>query len=114
VLSLCAGDGRDVATAAAGHARAADLTGCLVELDQALAAAARENLAPLGSGLEVRAADAGDPATWADAVPVDLLLLCGIFGNVADGTWSGQRPPARACAGRERRSSGPGTGYRPT
>jgi hypothetical protein len=84
VLSLCAGDGRDVAAGATGHPRAADLTGCLVELDPALAAAARENLVPLGSRLEVRAADAGDPAIWADAVPVDLLLLCGIFGNVPD------------------------------
>lgn len=84
VLSLCAGDGRDVATAATGHPRAADLTGCLVELDTELAAAARENVAPLGSRLEVRTGDAGDPAVWADIVPVDLLLLCGIFGNVPD------------------------------
>ena len=84
VLSLCAGDGRDLATAATGHPRAADLTGCLVELDADLAAAAREHVAPLGSRLEVRAADAGDPTVWADVVPVDLLLLCGIFGNVPD------------------------------
>ena len=33
LLSLCAGDGRDVVTAATAHPRAADLTGCLVELD---------------------------------------------------------------------------------
>jgi hypothetical protein len=84
VLSLCAGDGRDVAAAATGHPRAADLTGCLVELDRELCAAARANLVPQGSHLEVRTADAGDPAVWADAVPVDLLLLCGIFGNVPD------------------------------
>ena len=84
VLSLCSGDGRDIATAATGHHRAADLTGCLVELDDELAAAAREHLAPLGSRLDVRAADAGDPDVWADVVPVDLLLLCGIFGNVPD------------------------------
>jgi len=84
VLSLCAGDGRDLVTAATGHPRASDLTGGLVELDAELAAAARELVAPLGSRLEVRAADAGDPAVWADVVPVDLLLLCGIFGNVPD------------------------------
>jgi hypothetical protein len=84
VLSLCAGDGRDVATAATGHPRAGDLTGSLVELDAELAAAARANVAPLGSHLEVRTADAGDPAVWADVLPVDLLLLCGIFGNVPD------------------------------
>ena len=84
LLSLCAGDGRDVVTAATAHPRAADLTGCLVELDAELAAAARADLAPLGSQLEVRTADAGTPAVWADVVPVDLLLLCGIFGNVTD------------------------------
>ena len=84
VLSLCAGDGRDLSTAASGHPRAADLTGCLVELDPELAAAARANVEPLGSHLEVRTADAGDPAVWADVLAVDLLLLCGIFGNVPD------------------------------
>jgi hypothetical protein len=84
VLSLCAGDGRDVATAARGHARAPDLTGCLVELDAGLAEQAMANLAPLGTTLEVRAGDAGDPTVWADVLPVDLLLLCGIFGNVPD------------------------------
>ena len=26
----------------------------------------------------------GTPTVWADVVPVDLLLLCGIFGNVPD------------------------------
>ena len=78
------GRGRDIATAATGHPRAADLSGCLVELDEELAAAAREHLATLGSRLDVRAADAGDPDVWADVVPVDLLLLCGIFGNVPD------------------------------
>ena len=28
--------------------------------------------------------DAGVPTSFADHVPADLLLLCGIFGNVAD------------------------------
>ena len=32
----------------------------------------------------MRTADAGNTRRYADAVPADLLLLCGIFGNVSD------------------------------
>ena len=49
VLSLCAGDGRDLADAAPGHTRAPDLSGCLVELDPLLADRARANLGSAGS-----------------------------------------------------------------
>ena len=34
-------------------------------------------------GLRVREADAGMMASFADALPADVLLLCGIFGNVS-------------------------------
>ena len=84
VLSLCAGDGRDVALAAAGHPRARDLTGLLVELDPQLASAADANVAAVSGALAVSNTDAGDVAGFRGALPVDLLLLCGIFGNVAN------------------------------
>ena len=32
----------------------------------------------------MRTADAGDPETYAGDPPADLVLLCGIFGNVSD------------------------------
>lgn len=32
----------------------------------------------------MRCADAGAPRAFADVLPVDVLLLCGIFGNVAE------------------------------
>ncbi len=32
--------------------------------------------------VEVRGGDAGDPQVFADFGPADLLLLCGIFGNI--------------------------------
>ena len=73
VLSACAGDGRDV--------RGAPLLGRLVELDPVLAARAR---ATAGPGIEVLEADAGTTDAYAGAVPADLVLLCGIFGNVSD------------------------------
>lgn len=83
VLSLCAGDGRDLALATAGHPRAGDLSGLLVELDPQLASAAAANIRAVCDGVDVAQADAGAVASFRRALPVDLLLLCGIFGNVA-------------------------------
>jgi hypothetical protein len=81
LLSLCAGKGLDVLPVLATHPRGRDVRGRLVELDPGLAAAARAAAPP---SIEVLTADAGDPAACAGAVPADLLLLCGIFGNVPD------------------------------
>lgn len=85
LVSLCAGQGHDVLGVLPGHPRRDDVTAVLVELDPrnahlAAARAAREGLA----GVEVRHADAGLTAGYADALPADVLLLCGIFGNVSD------------------------------
>lgn len=83
-LSLCAGDARDAAGALATHSRAADVVGAVVELDETLAGSARERLVAVAPGLDVRCADAGDPTTFTDVSPVDVLVLVGIFGNVSD------------------------------
>ena len=84
VLSLCAGDGRDVVLAALDHPRRGDLHGLLVEKDDRLAATAQARALDAGLDLAVVCGDAGSTASVADAVPVDLLLLCGIFGNISD------------------------------
>jgi hypothetical protein len=84
LASLCAGDGRDVATALVDHPRRGDVTARLVELDPALADAARRGLDAAGVAGTVVTGDAGDSTVLADVVPVDVLLLCGIFGNVSD------------------------------
>ncbi len=78
VLSLCAGDGRDLlgAALAAPPARAV-----LVELDPDLANRASEAAADR-AWADVRCADATDPAVFADVLPVDVLMACGILGNV--------------------------------
>ena len=83
LLSLCAGDGRDTLPVLA--ASGADVTAVLVELDPILSATARESAVALGLGaVEVRTADAGTTASFADVAPVDVLLECGVFGNVTD------------------------------
>ncbi len=84
VLSLCAGEARDLCGAATGHPRAADVRGCAVELNAGLAAIAAQQLRDAGTTVEVRCADAGRTVHWDDLVPVDLLLLAGIFGNLRD------------------------------
>jgi hypothetical protein len=81
LLSLCAGEGRDVLPVLATHPRGRDVRGRLVELDPDLAAAARAAAPP---SIEVLMADAGTTAASTGAVPADLLLLCGIFGNVSN------------------------------
>jgi hypothetical protein len=86
VLSLCAGQGRDVLGVLPGHARRDDVAAVLVEFDPRNAAAARQRAADegLAAAVEVREGDAGLVDTFADALPADVLLLCGIFGNISD------------------------------
>lgn len=84
VLSLCAGEGRDLADAASGHPRARDLIGCLVEFDPVLCERASANLRAAGAAVTVICADAGSTDSFVSVGPVDLLLLVGIFGNISD------------------------------
>jgi hypothetical protein len=83
VLSLCAGDGRDVIPVLAGRAASRRVTAVLVEQDEVLARRAADAAAAAGlDGLEVRSGDAGDPRVFDDVLPVDVLMLCGILGNI--------------------------------
>lgn len=82
VLSLCSGDGRDVIAALTDFPGRVERA-VLVENDPGLAERARQ--AAGGRGLtqvEVRCRDAGAVDSFRDVLPVDVLLLCGIFGNV--------------------------------
>jgi hypothetical protein len=86
VVSLCAGQGRDVLGVLPGHPRRADVRAVLVELDPRIAAQAAQRAAQAGlASVEVRVADAAIVAGYADVIPADVLLLCGIFGNVTEG-----------------------------
>ena len=86
VLSVCAGDGRDVLGVLALRPDVANVDVTLIEIDPVLAARARQQTADLHPRIrvDVRVADAGDPAAYSDAVPADLVLLVGIFGNITD------------------------------
>ena len=86
VLSICAGQGTDLLGAADGNPRAHDLVGRLVELDPRNVELARLRLDELAleDRLEVVEADAGTSDAYAGAVPADLVLACGVFGNISD------------------------------
>ncbi len=85
VLSLCAGQGHDVLGVLPGHRRRDDVRALLVEADPGNAALAASRAAQAGlSGVEVRHADASLVSSFADMLPADVLLLCGIFGNVGE------------------------------
>jgi hypothetical protein len=84
VVSMCAGDGRDlvgVLEASPGSRVSARL----VELDPDLAARARKRALQAGlDGIEVLTGDAGVTDAYIGAVPADLVLVCGVLGNVPD------------------------------
>jgi len=83
LLSLCAGDGRDTIPVLAARP-GLEVDACLVELDPELADAARAAAADAGLAVDVRTADAGAFDTVRDRLMGDVLMLCGIFGNVSD------------------------------
>ncbi|MEV4539939.1 class I SAM-dependent methyltransferase [Asanoa sp. NPDC049518] len=84
VVSMCAGEGRDLLGVLATHPRAADVDARLVELDPVLADRARATAAGLPSRVEVIQADAALTDTYTGAVPAQVVLFCGIFGNISD------------------------------
>lgn len=85
VISICAGQARDLLGALDGRRAAANIQGRLVELDPDLAAEARRRCAELGlSEIEVVVGDAGTTRAYEGATPADLVLACGVFGNISD------------------------------
>ena len=85
VISACAGDGRDLLGVLEDRDDAARVEATLVEAEPVLGRAALGEARRLGlDGIRVACADAGSTRAYAGAAPADLVLLCGIFGNVSD------------------------------
>jgi hypothetical protein len=85
LISLCAGQGRDVIGVLSGHSRRDDVRARLVELDERNVVVARQGAQEAGlQGVEVLRADAGTTDACAGAVPAHIVLACGIFGNITD------------------------------
>ena len=90
LISLCAGQGQDVLGALAGHRRRNDVEARLVELDPRNVELARRAVAAMGlSAVEVVQADAGTTDAYLGAVPAQIILVCGVFGNISHDDISG-------------------------
>ncbi|MBR8840400.1 MAG: class I SAM-dependent methyltransferase family protein [Stigonema ocellatum SAG 48.90 = DSM 106950] len=86
VVSLCAGDGRDLLGTLSRHPRAKDVYARLVELNPQLYEQGRAAIesAGLSTQLEFINGDATNSSNYIGAVPADIVIVCGIFGNLSD------------------------------
>lgn len=85
IVSLCAGQGRDLLEVLAEHPRRGDVRARLVELDPRNAEVAAATVDRLRlTGVEVVVGDASRTDHYADLVPADIVVACGIFGNITD------------------------------
>jgi hypothetical protein len=86
VVSACSGDGLDLLEVLARRpADARRVRARLLELDAALAGRAAQHAAAYGlHAVDVRREDAGLTDSYAGAAPADLVMMCGVFGNITD------------------------------
>jgi len=83
LVSMCAGQGRDVIDVLETHPRGPDVNARLVEFDPEIAEGARSRARRAGlSSLEVIVGDAGLADSYQGSVPADVLVVCGVFGNL--------------------------------
>jgi hypothetical protein len=85
IVSLCAGQGRDVIDVVSTHPRRDAVSALLVELDPGLVAFAQDRAAAAGVAdhVRVQCGDASLSAWYAEYLPADLVLVCGVFGNIS-------------------------------
>ncbi len=82
-VSACAGQGHDLLGVLITRPDAHRVRATLLEYDDRNVAVARAAAADLPN-VRVVQADAGDLAAYVGAVPADLVLMAGVFGNVSD------------------------------
>ena len=83
VISLCAGEGRDLLPVLTESGRFAGVRTRLVELEPRLAERAAQRARQLNlRNVEVVNGDAGCTTAYEGMVPAHLVLACGVFGNV--------------------------------
>src|SRR5919204_972732 len=86
LVSICAGDGRDViGTVAASDARP-DVHATLIESNPALVTRGQAAVEQLGLARRItfRCADATQSSTYVDLRPAQIIVLSGVFGNLTE------------------------------
>jgi hypothetical protein len=82
-ISVCAGQGHDLIGVLAEHPRRSDVSARLVELDEHNVLLARRAAREADlDGVEVLAGDASITDSYKSTIPADLILMCGVFGNI--------------------------------
>lgn len=84
IISICAGDGRDIIGVLRSHSRRQDARVHLIELNAELLEAGRRaaQIAGIENQIEFIHGDATKSRTYQGITPADLVLACGVFGNV--------------------------------
>ena len=84
IISLCAGDGRDLIPVLNTHPRRAHVRGTLVEMNPTLVTRGRSAIeaAALLDQLSYLEADATLSSTYEHIAPADMVIVAGIFGNL--------------------------------
>jgi len=85
VISICAGQGRDVLPVLAAHPNGRNVDALLVELDPRNTELAQRTVDEYGlKRVRVLQGDAASTDSYVGAAPANIVLACGIFGNVSD------------------------------
>ena len=85
LVSVCAGRGDDVLPVLASRQSFAGIEAYLLENHPNLAGQARDRAAALGLiNVTVLERDAGQLSSYVDVGRADVLMLCGVFGNISD------------------------------
>jgi Putative methyltransferase len=84
IISVCAGDGRDILRTLADHKRLADARARLVELDPNLVAEGENacKALQLSGHVEFVNGDATDPSSYRIVAPANIVVMCGMLGLV--------------------------------
>jgi hypothetical protein len=85
VISLCAGQGHDLLSVLEQLPGQRKLRALLIENDPLNVQVALNRAQTLGlTNVAIHCADAGNSNSFVGATPADLVLLCGVFGNISD------------------------------
>ena len=85
VVSICSGQGRDILGVLADHPGRLSVNGRLIELDPTNTAEATRQAHAAGlDRIEIVTGDASVTDAYTGAVPADLVLVCGVFGNIPE------------------------------
>jgi hypothetical protein len=85
LISVCAGQGHDVLGVLRSYPPAHHVRAQLVELDERNVHVAQNQAEALQlPGVEVTCGDAGRLAAYEGIAPAEIVLVCGVFGNISE------------------------------